>query len=434
MNFCIPAPDEWDPRSRVDLTFNLGDAIRYHREMTVPGIGGFSFVRQLSWAVMGISLSQKLDNALKANVIANGIEALGCKVEYCKTTREEEDYSFIGSRAFRRNSEAYLFKELSQSKYYVQNTYRQSIVTALLSLGFCESTRFNQMKLTEVGEKLKNAFGSQKLEFHFNKKGKKTATTCEDFLKDWVTLNKPEECFSNILNDHDVYKVLSPSKATEKEKIIVWNRLNARNDKPENDKERRIHLIELMDEIKKIKDPSEDDLCQLLEERGYNSHSRQIKDAVRFNEMRHAAIDVLHYCCCFVKKYNNEVKLSACLENHAINKSYEDLKGRCQDYISNLYEINSVPKSSKDFANKFIDASTEEGIAFLVTQENGIIDLVGGLLKPLNLFQKFLDRHSNDEDSEQADSEDNADLKDSQSKWKLSRLEQWCQLWEDAHV
>ena len=57
MNFCIPAPDEWDPRSRVDLTFNLNDAIRYHREMTVPGIGGLSFVRQLSWAVMGISLS-----------------------------------------------------------------------------------------------------------------------------------------------------------------------------------------------------------------------------------------------------------------------------------------------------------------------------------------------------------------------------------------
>ena len=430
MNFCIPDPDEWDPRSRVDLTFNLGDAIRYHREMTVPGIGGLRFVRQLSWAVMGIALSKEQNNTLKANVIANGIEALGCKVEYC---RNKEDYTFIGSRAFGRDNEVALFKYLCQSKYYVQNTYRQSIVTALSSLGFCESSRFNQMKLTQIGENLRNAFGSQKLRFHFNKMGKKPETTCEEFLKKW-TSNDSEKFFDNVLKDDECYRILSPKMASLEEKKVVWNRLNARNERPENDKERRVHLIELMDKIERIKDPSERNLCQLLEEKGYISHSRQIQDAVRFNKMRDAAIDVLHQCCRFIEDNNNEIKLVACSKDVSVKDSYGILIERCKDYINNLYEKDSVPVSSRNFAKKFIDVTTEDGIAFLVKQENGIVDLVGNLLRPLNLFQKFLDRYSNEGDSEEADSEDNADLKRSQTGWELPRMRQWCQLWEDAHV
>lgn len=448
MNFCIPSPDEWDPRSRVDLTFNLGDAIRYHREMTVPGIGGLTFVRQLSWAIMGIALSKenRSTNSPKANVIANAIEALGCKIEYYRATSEGKKYSFIGSRAFGKRDDISTFKHLRQSKNYVQNTYRQSIVSALTSLDFCESSRFNQMTLKKNGEELRKAFGSQPLEFHFHVKGKKTTTNCEEFLRNWVTteLNIDSEMEAKILTDSSFYDILSPQKATKKEKEIVWNRLLAVNEKPSYDKERRIHLIELMDSLMKEKKPSEEILCKRLEEKGFVSHSKQIQDALRFNDMRKAAIDVLRDCCNVIEQRNHtEISLKSCLNDKAVKNSYEILRDKSQDYHSKLYKSDGksddVPQSAMIFAKTFIDdPSKEKGIPFLIKQENGIIDIVGDNLRPLNLFEKFLERFSSQNTSNksenEANNEKNADLASSESNWKLPRLDQWCKLWEDARV
>jgi hypothetical protein len=73
--------------------------MRYHREQSVPGIGGAWFVRQLSWAVAGFKLLK--ENTKESPIrVANAIEALACKSEY---KMNPDEYSFRGKRAFARD-------------------------------------------------------------------------------------------------------------------------------------------------------------------------------------------------------------------------------------------------------------------------------------------------------------------------------------------
>ena len=98
--FIVPFPDSWESRTRIDLTFNLGSAIPFHRETTVPGIGGLRFVRQASWSVAGIQLAKSTENKkrYRAHEIANAIEALGSKIHFvvnCKCNKEK--YKYLGA-------------------------------------------------------------------------------------------------------------------------------------------------------------------------------------------------------------------------------------------------------------------------------------------------------------------------------------------------
>mgnify|MGYP003556375455 CR=1 FL=1 len=164
--FIVPFPDSWESRTRIDLTFNLGSAIPFHRETTVPGIGGLRFVRQASWSVAGIQLAKSTENKkrYRAHEIANAIEALGSKIHFvvnCKCNKEK--YKYLGSRAFgndsKNHSMTFSFQCLRKSSYYVQNTYRQNIVTVLNPLRLCkDSSFFDQMSLDENGIRLYKAF------------------------------------------------------------------------------------------------------------------------------------------------------------------------------------------------------------------------------------------------------------------------------------
>jgi hypothetical protein len=435
MKFYIPAPDEWDPRTRIELTFGLGDAIRYHREMTVPGIGGLTYVRQASWAVAGIDIAGKDLGAkrYRARDIANAIEALGCKLEYRYIGKE--NYAHIGSRAFGREPDAHLFEELRKESFYVRNTYRQTIVTALTSLEFCDtSTRFNQMKLTDKGEDLKKAFYNSKIFFLKLGMKKRKNKSCEEFLFDWVRGNR-----SNVFENDDFYKALSISTPTELEKQIVWNRLYTKTPKITYDKNRRIRLMDLMEKMN-LDNLSEEGLCRELERMGGADHSKQISDAIRFNIMRQRAVDLLRECALLVNSLGKrEVELSECLDHKPIKKAFEELKDACEEYDSKLHRKGDVPQTAVDFATSINDKPILDGIEYLISKEYGVLDIVNKRLRPLNLFDKFLNRFTNDESGEnEAGEEDSADLstnkKNNQTGFVLQRLDQWLTLWKDAHV
>lgn len=435
MKFYIPAPDEWDPRTRVELTFGLGDAIRYHREMTVPGIGGLTYVRQASWAVAGIDIAGKdLGNKrYRARDIANAIEALGCKLEYRHVGKE--NYTHIGSRAFGREPDAHLFEELRKESFYVRNTYRQTIVTALTSLEFCDtSTRFNQMKLTDKGEDLKKAFYDSKISFLKLGNVNKSTGSCGDFLLEWVQGNGDD-----VFENNAFYKALSISTPTEPEKQIVWKRLYTKTQKIAYDENRRIRLMDAMEQID-LDDPSEEGLCRELERTGGADHSKQISDANRFNIMRQRAVDLLRECALLVNSLGkSEVELSECLNHESIKMAFEELRKACEDYYSKLHRKEDVPRTAVDFATSIIDKPILDGIEYLVSKEYGVLDVVNKRLRPLNLFDKFLNRFTNDEsDENEAGEEDSADLstnkKNDQTGFVLQRLDQWLTLWKDAHV
>jgi len=153
-NWFIPQLEDFQSQ-RALLNLRLGKAVRFYRELIVPGIGGVWFVRQLSWGVAGIRLGQQAH--LKPTRVANGIEALACKLEWEENRKQ---YNKRGKRAFERDEDddVWSFKSLSDRMHYVQVTYRQSTVRGLSGLGFATGTRYNTMDLTLIGDDLCDVF------------------------------------------------------------------------------------------------------------------------------------------------------------------------------------------------------------------------------------------------------------------------------------
>lgn len=411
MQLYIPNPDEWTQRTRITLTFKLGDADIYHRNMTVPGIGGLRFVRQLSWSTMGIGLARELNASginYRAHNIANAIEALGCKLEF-RNLNEGQEYKYLGILAFKRNPKAFLFKELSKDRFYVQNTYRQNVVSALADLEICKgSTRFDQMQLSNVGNALVEAFGNTQIRYRKLGNGKSSVGSVHDFLNDWVRGNNYDPLSRE---DLDFYYAIGPATPSKVECNILLKRLETPV-KIAYDPNRRINLIRIMENLNNA---TEEELCEAIKRAGHKDHYKQIKDAKRFNAMRNSAIALLLACTKFVKSRGAvEVLVSECCKDNLVNETFLKLKNACLRYRNNLHKAEFTPNSSKRFAEKIGSSTVEEGVKFLVLQENNILDCVNNKLRPLNLFHNFLNNFENTKQAEE-----------------LSRITQWNTLWND---
>jgi hypothetical protein len=423
--FMVPFPDSWDSRSRIDLTFNLGSAIRYHREMTVPEIGGLRFVRQASWGVAGIQLAKSPENKkrYRAHEIANAIEALGSKIHFVfECNRDKEQYKYLGSRAFGNDWTSFSYQCLKKSSYYVQNTYRQAIVTALRPLRFCKgSSFFDQMELDRNGERLFKAFlGENKL----------SKCNVNKWLENWVFKNK-----NYSIGAESYQNVFSPTKASDEEKEIMRQSLDSLVSL-KKDPKRRSRLIEIM---QKFKPHNEQDLMRILSEKYEEGecHALQIQDAINFNKMREDAINLLQACAVVVKERNgrNGYPIDTCCKDFKVREKFDVLKKSCKIYLDALNgrdEKNEAPlKEAVIFAGK-VDCEPLSFIEFLIKQESGIMDVANGNIIALSLFDKFLQRDENSGDNE-SNSENNEDLTISKSdSWKLPRLSQWQSLYDDS--
>ncbi|MET3379611.1 hypothetical protein [Variovorax paradoxus] len=141
--------------SRLRLDFGLRPAILRFNEWAVPGLGGAFFVRQLSWACMGLRLAQELEGKSSAARIAEGLEALASwiSVRDSKAVRVEDD-RVQGKRKF-AGVTALSFDAVSRGGAYVTVPFRRAATRALPGLGFChEEARFNALSLTQHGSEL----------------------------------------------------------------------------------------------------------------------------------------------------------------------------------------------------------------------------------------------------------------------------------------
>ena len=436
MSFFIPSPDDWDPRTRIDLIFNLRDAAQYHRDRLVPGIGGLAFVRQASWAVEGIAmaklgLKRKNGDKITATDMANAIEALGSKIEFIYNCKKDKDrYGFRGSRAFGRDktNEYYSFNKLSNKSYYVQNTYRQAVVTALTSLKLCkDSPRFNQMSLDNAGEDLRIAFESTN----------PSKCTMENFLKDWVKEEDKYKPFSSW----SFWNAFSPKKPSKEEQDVIKKCLYTKVDSMiGGEYDRRINLIDIMTYLSE--EASEDELKEKIRMHYKGSadmYINEIDDAIRFSKIRNAAVVLLLACCKDVNENGRNSRLvKDCAAEEEVIEGYINLQNSCKDYRSKIWQSPNLPKSSLNFAEKICSLDVEGGLSFLVQQEHGIIDVYDGKFRSLNLFDKFLERtknvtndmRDNIVDRDLFDESENVQMP--RSKWTLSRLDQWHNLWKDS--
>lgn len=198
---------------RLRLDFGLRRAIMGFNEWAVPGLGGASFVRQLSWACMGLRLAQEVDTPATPARIAEALEAFASWIVVRHDPQAKSERRVQGKRKFAGRT-SLSFNDVVKGGAYVTVPFRRSATRALPGLNLCvrEEARFSALELTPAGIELAElAFAS----------GRELDGDARRWLKAWI-----EE------GDKDTKKVqpaikaaLNPSLASDAEKRLVLARV-----------------------------------------------------------------------------------------------------------------------------------------------------------------------------------------------------------------
>jgi len=309
----IPTPDVLPPQ-RATLRLGMGRSERYFREVVVPGIGGVSFVRQLSWAIAGVTLGSSVPRRQPSR-IANGIEALACKLNQGEAA---SDGRLRGVRAFARSPDTFAFADLSQRKYYVQVTYRQGTVGALLSsgLGFTEqSQRFNAMACTRHGVDLAEAFLGQSQV--------RRQQSLRAVLLDWARGDAVPD-----LDHRRLAEAISPGRPTPAEQRIVRERLESIAAQVPHGVplKRRLQLVELL--RGRSSEPTYASIVKRLDEVG----KRQLDLALVFAQLAASARDVVRAAAIGLNAAPRALA-SKLADDKTVAESLRVLRDRSRDYL-----------------------------------------------------------------------------------------------------
>ncbi len=332
----IPGLEKF-PTQRALLHLGLNKAVRYYRELVAPGIGGVWFVRQLSWAVAGIQLTKDINQPILASRIANAIEALACKL----ILKDNSNANVRGKRAFRRYPDAWLFKELSQPMNYVQVTYRQSAVTALLKLGITEGgMRFNSMSLSPIGEELANAF----------------LNIIRNPLLNWIDGGDFPESGKKV-------NWLSQKYAGNTENQIVRDRLRADTIDNGNNPHRRRLLIDAFGKLVDV------DMPAIKKELNYDQVS-EIVTAESFDYMLTTARNLIYKCAEDLKNAQSKPIKDLAKEN--VNIIIE-LKKKALNFLKHSEVSKKIHIDAKSFADSIHSAETEDILQKLISRDGSIL-------------------------------------------------------------
>lgn len=392
----IPEPEDF-PSHRALLHLGLNKAVRYYRELVVPGIGGTRFVRQFSWAVAGIALAKELKR--KPAKIANGIEALACKLEW-KTSKDK--YNGRGKRAFNRDiNDVWSFKELSNKKHYVQVTYRMSTVRALTGLRLTTGTRFNTMELTEPGNTLAETL--------LNQSGVgKGGGTIKNALKKWISGKE-------ILHRGKIVQCLEKTGVIDEEKEIIRNRLMADYTGERSNFQRRIYLIKAFGR-NKVNMPELDVIKKKLKKQKQQDYVENIETAIAFDAMLECGRTIVYKCAELivtnVELFQNKDLCNELEELRSKIKAFQNAKGKKHedaDAFVNLLQEKDDTKLLKNIAER----------------DGSILTLSNGNITKGPLFDR---RKDIENDNENPDEQDGSEESSTERK-----IRQLFALWGDCN-
>ena len=398
--------------TRADLFFGLRGASRFYNEVVVPGIAGVRFVRQLSWAVAALSISEQIKKP-PVTIIANGIEALGSKLEW----EINQNYSFRGMRAFKRYSDEWTFEKLSTRQGYVYVPYRVSTVRALpqftgLGMALGGAFRYNDMELSEIGRDLAAVIldgkggGKEKI---------------RSFIVPWV------RGVREIANKKALTYALSPSSPTVDEQKIVLNCLMTVVELPfglPNDAERRLRLVEFASVKQKIP------FMDWLQVKN-SLHAKQVRVAQNFEEYRNAILNL--YSTCTNELSNiGAIGVEELVSRAPIDLAFQKLTDRAKIYTESAQDICPHSDAMLHAGN----AQRGNNPAFLkelVQLDDRILRLVDGKICKGALFRN-MQNEIEDEDGIADEDGSVQELGDAVEKFPHHRLAQFYALLSDCGV
>lgn len=269
MHWGVVRPSE-SLQARLRLDFGLRRAIMGLNEWTVPGAGGVFFVRQLSWACMGLSLAHDASLVGTPAQVAEALEALAGWLVVRRGSEAKAEPRIQGKRKFSARRSLSFF-DVSQRGAYVTVPFRRSATRALPGLNLCvrEEARFSALELTQTGIELANtAFAC----------GVGKGVESRTWLTRWIEAgDRPAQSVSDSIK-----RTLEPSFTSEREKQIVLERIQA--------DVRREQLAEILAgfDFESLAVP--DGRADFLEAVRHDGHRAQLRVCFAFQDVREAAL------------------------------------------------------------------------------------------------------------------------------------------------
>ena len=419
--WCLPTP-EGVPSRRARVHLGLNRAARYYQDLAVPGIGGVWFVRQISWACAGIKLREAFPRHLPSR-LANAVEALACKHE----SKKEEPGRFRGTNAFKRYPDAWSFHQLSQSRYYVQITYRQTTVRALGiggGLGFCQgSSRFNAMSLTTHGVELAEALLDQR-----NVGGSGSLESCLDA---WIAGSEKHGEYPSVGQALSPLRVPKEKGTLDAEGTLVLARLLARagyKDVDLSDPGRRERLLGVFEQLGALegKDPQLEVVYRALETKGAKAQVARLKAALAFDVHYEHARSLVHDCAMALE---NKTVEEATVPDMAgwLGDQLAALTAGAREYRAAVDASGAGHPDAQALCVALLDAGDDaDRLRAVLVREHNIVELRDDARKvgqgPLFSARQDLE---NEEDGE----EDH----DGETGLRSTRLRQLLVLWRNCH-
>lgn len=352
---------------RVDLNLGLRGSIRFYNDLTAPGIGNVSFIRQLTWSCLALYYSEELNES--STKLANAIEAFGLKAYY--NSKKGNEYQFRGSRAFARTSwdDLNSYKALSTKNNYVQITYRQSTTRSLpytSGIGLVDSGAvFSNYVLSSSGRELIENLEKQ---YNSHKHG--------SILKKWI-----EE--SRVSTFETVAERFGPLSTTnEKNDILI--RLNSfvaeRIDGSVCDYERRQRIISIFDKEKEEINPKI--ILQLLKKHDYKALYSDMEKAIEFYKMLNDGQIILG------KIFQDLITIPKLEVNgQKFKVEIDNLKKSAQIYLQTKSPI-SLNIDARSFAESIVNSNFDEVIIEIVNREKKVSDIVDGNIVRGQLYRE----------------------------------------------
>lgn len=311
------------PQTRLRLDFGLRPAIMALNEWAVPGYGGVFFVRQLTWACLGIMLADETKTTASAASIAESLEALAGWIAL-KWGGYDKDDRVQGKRKL-RGLDSISFQSVSSGGAYVTVPFRRAATAALPGLGFCVGTqfRFNALELSTAGFELANAALHD------------VATAAR--LRRWI--EQPDRPIRNT--SQELKQALLPGHETREERELVTRQLM-------NDPRRAriVRLLAPLDaDLAQLRTPA--DIATFLSQVDDPVHRARLDACFAFERVRAMALrcaqSLADAICATAQPW------SALASAQAIQLEFSALQRECSALSERLEKLDHLPAGIREF-------------------------------------------------------------------------------------
>lgn len=380
---------------RLRLDFGLRRAIMGFNEWAVPGLGGVFFVRQLSWACMGLHLQPEIDTSATPARIAEALEAFASWIVVRRDPQARLEHRIQGKRKFAGRT-SLSFSDIAKGGAYVTVPFRRSATRALPGLNLCvrEETRFSELKLTRAGMDLAEL-------------ALVSGGDARPWLKDWI---EQGDKFTKKVQPA-IKAALVPSLASPAEKRLVLERVRGDS--------RRADLEKLLSHHTNAMLATKSGRASFLADVHHAEHAARLSTCFAFEDVRTSTLLAAQAVSDAIRSSAQRVHLLAerqdvadafaalgrdcdVLRKGAATGTPVDASGFCAEQSGSrgLEERVALLVGRAPMVFSMIDGRVDQGVAYtskpLVAddaydlQENDMQDDVYGVPRPLLRLRKLL--------------------------------------------